>query len=219
MTIDQIKTELAEFIKLSEMLGSTTWTLEEKDWGWELSAEKYFADLHKLTNEPEEVAEARASFIARRLERERDEALAKLSAVFQWINRNHPDGFIDSLTHLQNLERVSDVQHDRFDRLERERDLAHDQLSRICKEGFGNQDTIGLEPADDYVLRKLADAEAELSVSNGERDHYRRENAEMREAINEVSKRLQSIQLNDIFEETMRYNAALALAKLKPFLK
>jgi hypothetical protein len=156
---------------------------------------------------------------ARRLERERDEALAKLSAVFQWINRNHPDGFIDSLTHLQNLERVSDVQHDRFDRLERERDLAHDQLSRICKEGFGNQDTIGLEPADDYVLRKLADAEAELSVSNGERDHYRRENAEMREAINEVSKRLQSIQLNDIFEETMRYNAALALAKLKPFLK
>ncbi len=65
MNLDQLKTELREFIKLSQMLGSTTWTLEEKDWGWELSAEKYFADLHKLTNEPEEVAEARASFIAR----------------------------------------------------------------------------------------------------------------------------------------------------------
>jgi hypothetical protein len=29
------------------------------------------------------------------------------------------------------------------------------QLSRICKEGFGNDDTIGGEPADDYVLRML----------------------------------------------------------------
>jgi hypothetical protein len=64
MNIDQLKTELREFIKLSEKLGSTLWTLEEKDWGWELSAEKYFADLHKLTNEPEEIAEARAAFIA-----------------------------------------------------------------------------------------------------------------------------------------------------------
>ena len=31
-----------------------------------------------------------------------------------------------------------------------------DQLHRICQEGFGNQDTIGGEPADDYVLRQLA---------------------------------------------------------------
>ena len=30
------------------------------------------------------------------------------------------------------------------------------QLSRICKEGFNNDDTIGGEPADDYVLRQLA---------------------------------------------------------------
>lgn len=34
------------------------------------------------------------------------------------------------------------------------------QLSRICQEGFGNDDTIGLEPADDYVLRKLAELRA-----------------------------------------------------------
>jgi hypothetical protein len=123
--------------------------------------------------------------LARDLERELAASQAKISTVFQWINRNHSDGFIDSLTHLQNLERVSDVQHDRLDRLERE----------------------------------LATAEAELSISNGERDHYRRENAEMREAINGVSKILQSIQLNDIFEDTMRNHAILALAKLKPFLK
>ena len=41
-------------------------------------------------------------------------------------------------------------------RLERERDEARDQLARICKDGFGNDDTIGLEPADDYVLRQVA---------------------------------------------------------------
>jgi hypothetical protein len=41
--------------------------------------------------------------------------------------------------------------------LERERDEARAQLDRICKEGFGNDDTIGLEPADAYILRKLND--------------------------------------------------------------
>jgi hypothetical protein len=35
--------------------------------------------------------------------------------------------------------------------------FCRDQLGRICKEGFDNQDTIGQEPADDYVLRKLAE--------------------------------------------------------------
>lgn len=44
--------------------------------------------------------------------------------------------------------------------LEREKDEARNQLARICKEGFDNQDTIGLEPADDYVLRKLAEMRA-----------------------------------------------------------
>ena len=40
--------------------------------------------------------------------------------------------------------------------LERENAAMRNQLERICKEGFGNQDTIGQEPADDYVLRQLA---------------------------------------------------------------
>jgi hypothetical protein len=34
--------------------------------------------------------------------------------------------------------------------------ILRDQLHRICTDGFGNQDTIGGEPADDYVLRQLA---------------------------------------------------------------
>jgi hypothetical protein len=42
-------------------------------------------------------------------------------------------------------------------KLERERDEARAQLDRICKEGFGNDDSIGLEPTDDYILRKLND--------------------------------------------------------------
>lgn len=54
------------------------------------------------------------------LKSERDEAIAKLSTVFQWINRNHPDGFVDSLTHLENLERISDDHHERVDGLERD---------------------------------------------------------------------------------------------------
>lgn len=41
----------------------------------------------------------------------------------------------------------------------------------------------------------------------------------MREAIKDVEKILLSIQLNDIFEETMRNHATIALTKLQPFLK
>jgi hypothetical protein len=41
--------------------------------------------------------------------------------------------------------------------LERELNATKNQLACICKEGFDNQDTIGQEPADDYVLRKLAE--------------------------------------------------------------
>jgi hypothetical protein len=129
---------------------------------------------------------------ARRLERERDEARKLLRDANRGAERN---------AHIsQSL--ASQLVESR-----RELDEARAQLYRICCEGFDNQDTIGLEPADDYVLRKLADlrqalsgrtvscsqcnesarkladAEAELSISNSERDHYRRENGEMREAL------------------------------------
>jgi chromosome segregation ATPase len=69
----------------------------------------------------------------RKLERERDEAQKELSSIHQWIDRNHPDGFIDSQTYFQNLERVVDNWYDRLDRLEvdanrfvRERDEARE---------------------------------------------------------------------------------------------
>ena len=53
---------------------------------------------------------------------ERDEAQKELSSIYRWIERNHADGFIDSLTYLKNLERVMDCWYDRLDKIERERD-------------------------------------------------------------------------------------------------
>jgi uncharacterized membrane-anchored protein YjiN (DUF445 family) len=61
---------------------------------------------------------------ARKLERERDEAMKTLTDIHRWIERNHPDGVIDSLTYSQNLERVTDNWYDRLERVERERDGA-----------------------------------------------------------------------------------------------
>jgi hypothetical protein len=85
--------------------------------------------IAQLLNEKEEA----------RLDRERiEEALKELSSIHQWIERNHPDGFIDSLTYFQNLERVTDNWYDRLDRLEvdakrfvRERDEARHKLE-LC---------------------------------------------------------------------------------------
>jgi DNA repair exonuclease SbcCD ATPase subunit len=67
-----------------------------------------------------------------------NEAQKELSSIHQWIERNHPDGFIDSLTYFQNLERVTENWYDRLDRLEvdakrfeRERDEAREQNAKL----------------------------------------------------------------------------------------
>lgn len=67
---------------------------------------------------------------------QRDEAGKELSSIHRWIERNHADGFIDSLTYLQNLERVTDSWYDRIDAIEtdarrfvRERDEARVALA------------------------------------------------------------------------------------------
>jgi hypothetical protein len=64
-----------------------------------------------------------------RYKQERDEAQKELSLIHRWIERNHADGVIDSLTYLQNLERVTDSWYDRFDGIERERDEAREALA------------------------------------------------------------------------------------------
>lgn len=73
------------------------------------------------------------------LERERDEALAKLSTVYRWIERNHSDGFIDSQSHLQNLDRVADAWHDKLEDMQRELGKTRDQLEAMreaIKKGY-----------------------------------------------------------------------------------
>ncbi len=70
------------------------------------------------------------------LKRERDEAQATLTDIHRWIERNHPDGFIDSLSFHQNLERVADrwydrLDYDRLDIVERERDEAREQIREL----------------------------------------------------------------------------------------
>lgn len=72
------------------------------------------------------------------------------------------------------------------------------------------------------IERELNAAKAALSgrtVSCSNCNAMAEENAAMREAITGVSKILRSIELNDIFEETMRNHAVLALSKLQPYLK
>lgn len=92
--------------------------------------------------------------IARKLERERDEArealsgrtvsclqcneaAAKLATVYRWIERNHPDGFIDSQSHLQNLDRVADAWHDKLEAMRGAIREAHDALKQWPKAGHG----------------------------------------------------------------------------------
>jgi len=103
----------------------------------------------KLERERDEAREV-ASGLAMQEERV-NEAQKELSSIHRWIERNHPDGFIDSLTYFQNLERVTDNWYDRLDRLEvdakrfvRERDearhkielcmAANSDVARIAKE-------------------------------------------------------------------------------------
>jgi len=73
-----------------------------------------------------------------KLTRERDEAQKELSCIHRWIERNHADGFIDSLTYFQNLDRITENWYDRLDRLEidagrfeRERDKAQVQIKEL----------------------------------------------------------------------------------------
>ena len=91
------------------------------------------AELKRERDEAREVASGLS------IQEERvNEAQKELSSIHRWIERNHADGFIDSLTYFQNLERVTDNWYDRLDRLEvdakrfvRERDEARHKLE-LC---------------------------------------------------------------------------------------
>ena len=133
----------------------------------------------------------------RLLEERIEEALKELSSIHQWIDRNHPDGFIDSLTYLQNLERVTDNWYDRLDRLEvdakrfvRERDEARHKLE-LCM--AANSDVARIakerdEARDDLIksYTKIKDLESEIRGVGLLRDKSKRERDEAREQIKEL---------------------------------
>lgn len=58
--------------------------------------------------------------LARDLERELAAKQWKLSQVYKWIERNHPDGFIDGMTHTEQLDRIRDGQYEKQEELEAE---------------------------------------------------------------------------------------------------
>jgi hypothetical protein len=92
-------------------------------------------------------------------------------------------------------------------KLERERDEARNQLDRICKDGFGNDNTIGLEFADDYVLRQL----------KNERDAARAEAAKWKaNHDNQVALKSAIIQRPDLGD---RSEQVQALIKNRDFLR
>lgn len=66
-----------------------------------------------------------------------DRMQAELSAIHRWVERNNQDGFIDSLTYTQNLERVTDSWYDRLDRMEadgRRFVKERDEARELCRE-------------------------------------------------------------------------------------
>jgi hypothetical protein len=85
--------------------------------------------IEKLERERDEAREV-ASGLAIQEERV-EEAQKELSSIHRWIERNHPDGFIDSMTFHQNLERVTDRWYERLERVERERDEAREQNAKL----------------------------------------------------------------------------------------
>jgi hypothetical protein len=116
--------------------------------------------------------------IAEKLERERNEAQKELSSIHQWIDRNHPDGFIDSQTYFQNLERVTDNWYDRLDRLEvdahrfvRERDEARELLAseKITR---------------DHVIKRGIEMQKERDEWAAMCGRYKQERDDLQKAIN-----------------------------------
>lgn len=62
----------------------------------------------------------------------------KLSRVFHWIERNHTDGFVDSMPHDKQLDRIRDRDQDRISDLERDlaavKQCAFEQQSQLAEE-------------------------------------------------------------------------------------
>jgi hypothetical protein len=158
------------------------------------------------------------SSFARKLERERDEAreaklgLCGLSTEETWrkvCEANALRAHIDELQTL--LPDDATIQHG-VERLKRERDeLARWKREQMLVESQWDAQAVAKElgvPTGADIRKNILPAIQQL----------KRERDAMLEAMAETRKILLSSQLNDIFEDTMRNYACLALTKLRPFL-
>jgi hypothetical protein len=121
---------------------------------------------------------------------ERDEAQKELSSIYRWIERNHADGFIDSLTYFQNLERVTDNWYDRLDRLEvdakrfvRERDEARHKLE-LCM--AANSDVARIAKERDEARKHLRDANRGAEINAHINQKFGQQIIDAREQIKEL---------------------------------
>ena len=106
-------------------------------------------------------------------ETEAEWAQKELSSIYRWIERNHADGFIDSLTYPQNLERVTDNWHDRFDNLERELNEARNNFEKALNLSEGRRQCI---------LRNVT----AFQIAMRERDEAREQNAKLRDIAERI---------------------------------
>jgi len=130
----------------------------------------------------------------RLLEERIEEAQKELSSIHRWIDKNHADGFIDSLTYLQNLERVTDSWYDRIDGIEadarrfvRERDearglLASEKITRdhIIKRG------IEMQKERDEARKHLRDANRGAEINAHINQKFGQQIIDAREQIKEL---------------------------------
>ena len=100
------------------------------------------------------------------LKRECDDAQQTLTDIHRWIERNHPDGFIDSQSYSQNLERVADRWYERLDSLERERD----QLLEAAKAVVARWETPSWKDTEPtaVVINKLRNVISKVTGEEGE---------------------------------------------------
>jgi hypothetical protein len=65
--------------------------------------------------------------------RQLDEAERKLSRIYRWVEKHNQDGFIDSLTHVQNIDLCFDSLYDKLEIAERQKNRAIKHLAEMEK--------------------------------------------------------------------------------------
>jgi len=167
------------------------------------------AHIKRMETEDFDVELALTNSFARKIERERNEAREALSGRTVSCEQCNKAAADIADLNQRLIERTADMLAKVVDLEERNRTLLK---TLIAREAYEAGLAVELESLVACAVHSCHKDCQQPSCK------ARRENKAMREAIKEAGKILQSIKLNDIFEETMRNHATYALAKLKPFI-